>query len=386
MAQTTTSARDKSFLQRYLQPLLLPILAILTSFLIGALVIIFTAENPIVGLEKTIAGYRGLIEGAFLNRSGLFDTMVAMTPLILTGLAVAIPVHVGMFNIGAEGQFVMGALVGALAGIYLELPPVIHPIVVLAAGFVGGMLWGAIPGILKATLNSHEVINTIMLNFVAIYLTQYLVRDPIKDPNPSTVQSLPLLETAELPRFTELFGREIGTGRLHLGFIVALLMAVVAYYFLFRTTWGFSLRTTGLNPRAAEYAGIRPKREYILAMMLGGGMAGLAGILEVQGLSTRVVTEGIASGYGFDAIAVSFLALNQPLSIIPSAFVFGVLRVGSFFLQSRAGLSVHVVAILQALILLFVAAPAIIRSLYRVRRKAAVPEAEPAPLTQGWGG
>jgi simple sugar transport system permease protein len=194
------------------------------------------------------------------------------------------------------------------------------------------------------------------------------------------------LETAELPRFTELFGREIGTGRLHLGFIVALLMAVAAYYFLFRTTWGFSLRTTGLNPRAAEYAGIRPKREYILAMMLGGGMAGLAGILEVQGLSTRVVTEGIASGYGFDAIAVSFLAFNQPLSIIPSAFVFGVLRTGSFFLQSRAGLSVHVVSILQALILLFVAAPAIIRSLYRVKPKGEIVETEPAPLTQGWGG
>jgi ABC-type uncharacterized transport system permease subunit len=386
MAQMTTSARGKSLLQRYIQPLLLPILAILTSFLIGALVIIFTAENPAVGLQKTIDGYWGVIEGALFNRQGLFDTMVAMTPLILTGLAVAIPVHGGMFNIGAEGQFVMGAIVGALAGIYLPLPPIIHPIVVLLAGFAGGMLWGAIPGILKAVLNSHEVINTIMLNFIAIYLGNYLVRGPLKDPNPSTVQTPPLLETAELPRFTELFGREIGTGRLHLGFIVALLMAFATYYFLFRTTWGFSLRTTGLNPHAAQYAGIRPKREYILAMMLGGGMAGLAGILEVQGLSNRVVTEGIASGYGFDAIAVSFLAINQPLSIIPSAFVFGVLRTGSFFLQSRAGLSVHVVSILQALILLFVAAPAIIRALYRVRNKAALPEKEAAPLTQGSGG
>jgi simple sugar transport system permease protein len=172
-------------------------------------------------------------------------------------------------------------------------------------------------------------------------------------------------------------------GRLHLGFFVALLAAVAIYYFLFRTTWGFSLRTTGQNPAAAEYAGIRPKAEYILSMTVAGGLAGLAGILEVQGL-TRVLTEGFAAGYGFDAIAVSLLALNNPLAIIPAAFVFGALRIGGDFLQIRAGLSVHIVSILQALILLFVSAPAIVRSLYRIKTKPAITEG--APLTRGWGG
>jgi simple sugar transport system permease protein len=359
--------------QRFWQSLTIPLLAILTSFLLGALVIIFTADNPLVGLEKVGRGYWGILDGALLRRSGLINTLVATTPLILTGLAVAIPFRAGLFNIGGEGQFVMGALFGTLVGVYVELPPVIHALAAMLAGFLGGMLWGAIPGILKAWLGSHEVINTIMLNFVAIAFVNYMVRGPIKDPNPSTVQSPPILETAELARIA---------GRLHLGFFVALILAFLAYYFLFKTTWGFSLRTTGLNPDAAKYAGIRPRLEYLLAMALGGGLAGLAGVLEVQGL-THVVSEGFAAGYGFDAIAVSLLAVNHPLAIIPSAIVFAALRIGGDFLQIRAGLSVHIVSILQALILLFVAAPAIVRAIYRLRRPAG--ESESVPLTRGWG-
>jgi simple sugar transport system permease protein len=358
---------------RFWQSLTIPLLAILTSFLLGALVIIFTADNPLVGLEKVGRGYWGILDGALLRRSGLINTLVATTPLILTGLAVAIPFRAGMFNIGGEGQFVMGALFGTLVGVYVELPPVIHALVVMLAGFFGGMLWGAIPGVLKAWLGSHEVINTIMLNFVAIAFVNYMVRGPIKDPNPSTVQSPPIMETAELARIA---------GRLHLGFFVALILAFLAYYFLFKTTWGFSLRTTGQNPDAAKYAGIRPRLEYVLAMVLGGGMAGLAGVLEVQGL-TRVLSESFAAGYGFDAIAVSLLAVNHPLAIIPSAVVFAALRIGGDFLQIRAGLSVHIVSILQALILLFVAAPAIVRAVYRLRRPAG--EGESVPLTRGWG-
>lgn len=363
-----------SLIRRIIRPLVIPVLSILTAFLIGAIVIIFTAENPLVGLEKVGVGYWGIIDGAILRSNGRLNTLVAMTPLILTGLAVALPFRAGLFNIGAEGQFVIGALFGTLVGVYAELPPIIHPIAVMLAGFTGGLLWGFIPGILKASLGSHEVINTIMLNFIATFFVDWMVRGPIKDPNPSTVQSLPLLETAHLARLT---------GRLHLGFFVAILMAVLAYYFLFKTTWGFALRTTGQNPTAAEYAGIRSKRQYILAMMLGGGMAGLAGILEVQGVVTRVLSEGFASGYGFDGIAVSLLAANNPLAVIPAAFIFAVLRIGGDFLQIRAGLSIHVVSILRALILLFVSAPAIIRFIYRVRTRSDIEET--TVLTRGWG-
>lgn len=372
---TAEQASQPSLLRRFGRPLVIPLLSILTAFLIGAIVIIFTAENPLVGLEKVGIGYWGIIDGAILSSNGRLNTLVAMTPLILTGLAVALPFKAGLFNIGAEGQFVVGALFGTLVGVYVDLPPIIHPIAVMLAGFAGGMLWGFIPGVLKAWLGSHEVINTIMLNFIGIFFVDWMVRGPIKDPNPSTVQSLPLLETAHLARLA---------GRLHWGFFVALLMAVVAYYFLFKTTWGFSLRTTGQNPSAAEYAGIRPKWEYILAMMLGGGLAGLAGILEVEGVVTRVLSEGFAANYGFDGIAVALLAANNPIAVIPGAFIFAALRIGGDFLQIRAGLSIHVVSILRALILLFVSAPTIIRYIYRIRAKTDVPEE--SILTRGWGG
>jgi len=383
MGETTTNADQeskRSFSQRFIKPLLIPVLAILTSLIIVAIVIIITSDNLGEGLKKVGDGYWGIIDGALLNPRGLVNTLVATAPLILTGLAVAIPFHAGLFNIGGEGQFLMGALFGTVIGIYVDLPPVIHAIVVMLAGITGGLLWGAIPGILKAWLGSHEVINTIMLNFIAIALVNMLVRNVLKDPNPSTVQTLPLLASAQLARIPF---PGVASSRLHLGFFIAVLMAVLAWYFLFKTTWGFSLRTTGLNPSAAEYAGIRPKRQYILSFLLAGGLAGLAGIMEVQGLS-RTLPVGFAAGYGFTAIAVSLLALNNPLAIIPGALIFGLLTVGGDYLQIRAGLSVHIVSIFRALILLFVAAPEIVRYIYRVKGEPEKAEAMPAPQTR-WG-
>jgi simple sugar transport system permease protein len=361
--------------RKILKGIQVPLLAILTSLIVAAIVIILTAESIPEGFRKVGLGYFGILDGALLDVRGLTNSLVATTPLILTGLAVAIPFKAGLFNIGAEGQYMMGALFGTLVGIYIDLPPIIHPIFAMFAGFVGGALWGFIPGILRARLGSHEVINTIMLNFIAILLVNYMVRTPFKDPNPSSVQTFPIMETAEL---TRLFGT-----RLHLGFFVAILTAFFIYYFLYKTTWGFSLRTTGQNPSAAEYAGINSKSQYVISMMLAGGLAGLAGTIEVQGL-TRVLSEGFNANYGFDAIAVSLLAVNGPLAMIPSAFIFGVLRIGGDFLQIRAGLSIHIVSIFRALILLFVSAPLIIRALYRV--KAEVDPQEGVPLTRGWGG
>lgn len=363
-------------LKRIGQTLLIPVLAIITSLVIGALIIIFSAENPIVGVEKVGKGYWGIVDGALLRRSGFFNTLVAMTPLVLTGLAVAIPFRAGLFNIGAEGQFIMGALTGTLVGIYLPLPPVIHVFVTMLAGFAGGAFWGFIPGWLRARFGAHEVINTIMLNFIGIFFVNYAVRGPFKAANTSSVQTLPIQETAIMPRLFD--------SRFNLGFFVAIIVAFAIYYFLFRTTWGFALRTTGQNPDAAEYAGIRSKQQFILSMSLAGGLAGLAGVLEVQGLS-RVLTEGFAAGYGFDAIAVSLLAVNNPLGIIPAAFIFAILRIGGDFLQIRAGLSVHIVSILQAFILLFVSAPSIVRAIYRVKSTDDDGQAGGATLTRGWG-
>jgi simple sugar transport system permease protein len=212
-----------------------------------------------------------------------------------------------------------------------------------------------------------------MLNFIAIAFVNMLVRNVFKDPNPSTVQTLPLQETAELARIT---------GRLHWGFFIAVALAVIAWYFLFKTTWGFALRTTGQNRDAADYAGIRYKRWFVYSFLIAGAMAAVAGVMEVQGL-TRVLPVGFDAGYGFDAIAVSLLAANNPLAIIPASLIFGALRIGGDFLQIRAGLSVHIVSIFRALILLFVAAPEIVRAIYRIRAK---PDegAEVVPPTR-WG-
>ncbi|HUS94514.1 MAG TPA: ABC transporter permease [Patescibacteria group bacterium] len=375
-----TQSPKRSFSKRFLGPMVIPLMAIFTSLVIVAIIIIITAENPVVGLQKVGEGYWGIIDGALLKPRGLVNTLVAAAPLILTGLAVAIPFHAGLFNIGGEGQFMIGALFGTVVGIYVDLPPVIHVIVVIMAGMLGGMLWGFIPGILKAWLGSHEVINTIMLNFIAYGLVNMLVRNVFKDPNPTTVQTLPLLETAQLARIPF---PGVASSRLHLGFFIAVLMAILAWYFLFKTTWGFSLRTTGLNPDAAEYAGIRPKRWYVLSFVIAGSMAGMAGIMEVQGLS-RALPVGFNAGYGFTAIAVSLLALNNPLAIIPSALIFALLTVGGDYLQIRAGLSVHIVSIFRALILLFVAAPEIVRYIYRMKGEPEKAEAMPAPQTR-WG-
>ncbi|GMQ77587.1 MAG: ABC transporter permease [Anaerolineae bacterium] len=375
-----SQAPKSSFRERFLRPLVVPVLAILTSLIVVAIIIIITAENPLIGLEKVGTGYWGIIDGALLSPRGLVNTLVATAPLILTGIAVAIPFHAGLFNIGAEGQFMIGALLGTVVGIYIDLPPVIHIIVTILAGITGGVIWGLIPGVLRAWLGSHEVINTIMLNFIAIALTNMIIRNYIKDPNPSTVQSLPLLETAQLARIPF---PGVASSRLHLGFFIAVLVAIAAWYFLYKTTWGFSLRTTGLNPDAAKYAGIRPKWQYVLSFMIAGGIAGLAGIMEVQGLP-RVLPVGFNAGYGFTAIAVSLLALNNPLAVIPAALIFGLLTVGGDYLQIRAGLSVHIVSIFRALILLFVAAPEIVRYIYRIKVKPEEAEGVPIPRTR-WG-
>jgi simple sugar transport system permease protein len=275
------------------------------------------------------------------------------------------------------GQYLMGATLGVWVGYAVEMPPVIHMLVVLLAGFVGGALWAAIPALLKARLGSHEVINTIMLNWIAFHLNDWLVSGPMKAVGPSVERTPFILPTAQLPRLLP------SPDRLHLGFFVAILACVFCWWLLWKTTVGFSIRTTGANPDAARYAGIKPERQIILAMMLAGGMAGLAGVIDVQGL-TYTLPRAFSSGLAFDAIAVSLLAFNHPIGIIPSALLFGALRTGADIFQIRTQLSKYIISINMALILLFVSAPAIVRWVYRIKSR---PEEEQVvPLTRGWGG
>jgi ABC-type uncharacterized transport system permease subunit len=302
---------------------------------------------------------------------------VQSTPYIFAGLAVALGFRVGLFNIGAEGQLFIGALTAVVAGLYLKgLPAIIHIPVALLAGAAGGGLWGFIPGLLKAKTGGHEVINTIMMNYIAFRLSEYLLTNVLQDPDGFNPITAPIEESARLPRF---FGDPI---RFHLGFFVALAVAALVYWLLFKTKWGFDLRTVGANPRAARYAGMNIVSSTIIAMSLSGALAGLAGANEVLGVNYNLAL-AFSSGYGFDSIALARLGKSHPLGVVLASLLFGFLRNGAVQMQLRAGIPIDIISVIQAFILAFIAAPAIIRTIYRLK----TPEHDvEAVRLSGWGG
>jgi len=367
----TTDSTENS-LGRIARQLLIPALAIATAIIVSIPVIGFATNWDWAKIGVT---YGGLLDGAFFKGYAFANTLVAATPLIFTGLALALGFRSGVLNIGAAGQFLIGATCGVLVGYALPLPPMIHPLAALLAGAIGGGFWGAIPGFLKARFGSHEVINTIMFNYLAFFLQDWLVKNPMKDPSPSVIRTPNILDAAILPRFLD---------RLHIGFVLALLTALVVWWLLQKTTLGFELRTVGSNPDAAKYAGIKPGRIIVLSMALSGALAGLGGAVQLLGVDYNMPTL-YSTDYGFDAIPVALLGQNQPLGVVFAAILFGALRNGSDLMQLRSGgvVSKEVIFIVQAVVLLFIAAPAIIRWLYRLKlRKSAI---EGTQLTRGWG-
>jgi simple sugar transport system permease protein len=339
------------------------LLSIFTAFLCAAVVVRASGAD-------VLQAYSGLFAGMFGSTQALADTCVSATPYLLTGLAVAFGFQLGLFNIGAEGQFHMGAICAVTVGFAVSgIPGWLHPVLCMAAGFAGGFLWGLVPGYLKARLGAHEVINTIMMNHIALQFVDYMVKQVIRDPE-ATVDRTPfILQTARLPG---LLGPDF---RLHSGFLLALCAAAVLAWLLYKTVFGFSVRTIGANPNAARYAGFRVMRCTILVMALSGGLAGLAGAIEVLGLQ-HTLPASFSIGYGYEAIAVAFLARSNPLGVIPAAFLWGGLQNGAGLMQVRAGVSIDMVHVLQALILLFLAAEPLVRRLYRIN--AASPTLSPA--------
>jgi ABC-type uncharacterized transport system permease subunit len=361
-------------LKELLNSLLVPLLAIVTAIIIGGIVIAVVGGNP-------FAAYLGLAQGAFGSAKALSETAVWATPYIFAGLAVALAFKGGLFNIGAEGQLAVGAVVSALIGyalpewLHTSIPWFIHLPLTVGLGVLGGAIWGAIPGALKAYTGGHEVINTIMMNYIALNLTSFLLNGPMRDPNPLNLSAKTpdIAVSARIPPI-------VPGLRVHWGFVLALLMSVFIWWLLQKTTLGFEIRTVGANPDAAKYAGINVKWNIILTMGISGALAGLAGVIEVTALNYRHEL-GFSLGYGFDAIAIALLGKNNPYGVVLAAILFGAMRNGGTRMQFLTQIPVDIISVIQALILLFVAADAIIRFIYRIR-----PGEERLVLTRGWGG
>ena len=367
-------SRTKRILQSTFDAVLIPFLAILTALIIGGIIIWFVGGDPFLA-------YKGLIQGSWGSKKAISETFIWATPYILAGLAVALAFNGGLFNIGAEGQLAVGATCTALIGYALpvwlgfDLPIYIHLPLALIAGMIGGGIWAAIPGALKAYTGAHEVINTIMMNYIALNTISYLMNGVMKDKSPTNVIArTPLIaESARIPPIFEGL-------RIHWGFVLALAVAFLIWWLLNKTTLGFEIRTVGLNPDAAKYAGINVKRIIILTMALSGMLAGLAGSVEVTGLNYRHEL-GFSIGYGYDAIAIALLGRSSPLGVVLASLLFASMRNGATRMQFLTQLPVDLISMIQALILLFVAADAIIRYIYRIKAKG-----ERVVLTRGWGG
>jgi general nucleoside transport system permease protein len=348
-----------------------PLLSIFTALVAAGIFIFLSGSNP-------IQAYLALAAGAFGDTDSIITTIIKTVPLLIAGLGVAVAFRGGLFNIGVEGQLFVGSVATVIVGTQLQAPAVIHVPLTLLAGILAGALWAAIPGYLKAKHGANEVITTIMTNYIALRIITWSIgaRGPLRKATSVVPETNSLFETARLPIL-------MTDTRLHAGLIIALLLAVLVYLLLFRTTLGMEIRTVGLNLHAAQYAGIHVNRTIVLTMMLSGGLAGMAGAVQVMGLPPYNFTTGFNVGYGFDSIAVAVLGSIHPFGITLSAFLFGAMDAGARLMQLRARVPIEMINILQGLILMFVAANQIIRSLYRIRAQK---KEEVVNLSQTWGG
>lgn len=448
--ETRTREIDwRAMFLRWIDAMGMPGLATLLGFAGGALIIWITSGS----FETVVTAYVGMVNGAFFKTRGFSETLVAMTPYVFLGLGLAVGFKAGLFNIGAEGQFYIGAISAVWAGIvFVGLPTFIHLPLVILAGAVGGAIWAGIPALLKVRTGAHEVITTMMMNYIAFRFTEYLVSYPLRDTKSTAVQTLRVSPNAELWSLYQIPTRlqdplnalfvamvfaflawtlaewtflrpdrvqrfpgarrhltALGVGlavglvvfiafplltrlwwpltdeydRMHIGIFLALIAAVAVWRLMWKTTIGFEMRTVGANPDAAKYAGINSARTVIITMLISGGLAGIAGTIEVLGVSIcRCLPLFFSSGYGFDSIAIALIAKNNPIGIVGAAFLFGAMRNGADLMELQSGVSKYVISLIQALVLLFVAAPSMVRWMLRMQ---AARKVETEQLTRGWG-
>ncbi len=335
--------------------ILFPLLAVLLAFIVGGIVVLLIGDSP-------IQTYRLLIGSAFSWPDGIGYTLFYATPLIFTGLAVAVAFRCGLLNIGAEGQLYIGAFAAAWIGIkFAGLSGwVLLPMCCLAA-IIGGALWGGIPGLLKARFGSHEVINTIMLNFVAVALVSYFTQYHYKVPGDPILETTMIGSGAHIARLGKFIPGLPERIPVNLAFILAIISCALVYVLLWKTKWGYEIRATGANPSAAEYGGISIRKQIILAMAISGGLAGMVGINEVLGYRYRYY-DGFSANYGFVGIAVALLGRNHPVGVFLAAILFAILLRGGIFVDAYTiHVSKDIVDMLQGIVIVFVAAEAVFR-------------------------
>ncbi|HEY8588441.1 MAG TPA: ABC transporter permease [Naasia sp.] len=361
------------------------VLAVLLSMVAGGILIAITDEDVqrsagyffsrptdllYYAWDSVAGAYSALFQGAVYNfrvqgfASGirpLTETLTFATPLIAAGLGVALAFRVGMFNIGGRGQMLIAAACAGWVGFALDLPPVIHLLAAVLAGMIGGAIWAGIAGLLKARTGAHEVITTIMLNYVGFYLLSFLLRTPVLQQEGSNNPKTPPMKANAV--FPDLFGPQYN---LHAGFLFAIVATVVVWYILNRSNLGFQFRAVGENPNASRVAGIDVKNTYVWAMLISGALLGLAGASQMLGTIKTGFGAGIDAGIGFDAITVALLGRSRPWGVFAAGILFGAFKAGGFSMQAAEGVPIDIVLVVQSLIVLFIAAPPLVRTIFRL--------------------
>lgn len=372
-----------------LKAMLIPALAVFTALVIGGIIIVLTdvdtlplwASDPGEALRESwdgiVAAYKALFVGSLGSRQAISESLFAATPLILAGLAVAIGFQAGLFNIGVNGQMHIGGMFALYVGFSWALPAFIHlPLAILAA-IIGGAIWAGISGLLKARTGAHEVITTIMLNFIALFLVDYLLKSTLFQ---QAGRNDPISE-AVLPsaRFPVL----IPGLRLNIGFLIALAAVAFVWWLMYRSTVGFEFRAVGYNPDGGRYAGMNVAWIYVSVMAVSGALAGIGGANQILGLEPYRGISNFAGTIGFDAIALALLGRSHPVGVLFAGLLFGALRAGGREMQGAAGIPIDLVLVLQALIIVMIAAPEMVRAIYRIKAPA---QETKSTLTTGWGG
>jgi simple sugar transport system permease protein len=356
-----------------------PLLAVFMALVVGAVVIVLSStlvlKNPFDPMLP-ITAYAALAQGGLGNYDALVSTLVLTTPLLLAGLGVGIGFKAGLFNIGAQGQFLMGAISSVAVGVQVAHSPAVVAIpAALLGGMVAGALWGLVPGLLKAISGAHEVVTTIMMNYIALALLAWIVIGPLRQPG-SVSPATPTVGAAALPIFLDRSG--------HIGILIALAAVPIAWFLLYRTTRGFEIRAVGANPDAARYAGVKPRRLIVLTMSIAGMLAGLAGATTILGVTHQMNTT-FSTSVGFDSITVALLGRSNPFGVMLAALLFGAMRAGAGPMQINAGIPVELVDFLQALILLFLIANVVLRRLLRLRGVSGAEQTGFETITRSYG-